>query len=187
MSVPRLTRVYPQLWRNMCGWISRCSRPAAAAICRTITHAVTRESGLRRSLIKSVSQPAGGFSFARSTSQAAMAPVSPLNNGCGPPSEPGHSKQASAVPIGDQSKGPQSAAGTPAPPDLLDPVVLRSNAAQSCRFYVVRATRTATVATTGDASPAGAQRDDRGLPGVGWRVKHSSCSRKEELHSPTFA
>jgi hypothetical protein len=27
---------------------------------------------------------------------------------------------------GDQSKGPQSAAGTPAPPDLLDPVVLRT-------------------------------------------------------------
>jgi hypothetical protein len=64
---------------------------------------------------------------------------------------------------GDQSKGPQSAAGTPTPYDLLDSRGATYDAAQSCRFYTVRAVRAASVSTTGDANPAGTQGDDRGL------------------------
>jgi hypothetical protein len=37
------------------------------------------------------------------------------------------------------------------------------DAAQSCRFYIVRATRASTVATAGDSSPAGGTGNDQGL------------------------
>ena len=39
-----------------------------------------------------------------------------------------------------------------------------------CPLFLARAAQPAAVATTGDASPAGTQGDDRGLRIVGWGV-----------------
>jgi hypothetical protein len=49
MSVPLFTNAYPVECRSICGWISKCSRPAALAISPIMCQTVTRESGFRRS------------------------------------------------------------------------------------------------------------------------------------------